>query len=462
MANLFYRPHPDVLGDVNPFFADGVFRLFYLKPTGGWCQVSTRDFVHFDEHGPIGIEGGSGCVLEAGGGYHLFYTGYDRDADAGTYVSKVCHAVSTDLLHWDLRPEDIFYADTDIYDPVKWGDPFVFWNDEEQCYWMLVASRLKSGPSQRRGCTALCVSTDLIHWQAREPLWAPGLYYKHEVPDLFRLGDWWYMVFSTFTDRFLTQYRMSRSLDGPWMSPRNNTFDARALYAAKTCSDGQHRYVFGWLAGREGERDYANWSWGGNLVVHEVVQEPDGSLSVRIPESVDVAFTQDASTKVAPALGPWEVEADRLSVSVPDSFACAVAREMPTRCKLSARVTFDDHTRVCGLMIRVSEDLDEAYYLRLEPYRNRLVFQAGVMYTVDGWCEFPDMVELERPVELVPGRPYDLDVYVDDTVCVVYVQNKVAMSARIYDRREGIWGVFVSEGSAQFSRLGMRVTEGIP
>ena len=67
---------------------------------------------------------------------------------------------------------------------------------------------------------------------------------------------------------------MSRSLKGPWIAPENDTFDGRAYYAAKTAFDGKRRFAFGWLATREDRKDYNSWNWGGNLVVHEVVERP--------------------------------------------------------------------------------------------------------------------------------------------------------------------------------------------
>ena len=61
-----------------------------------------------------------------------------------------------------------------------------------------------------------------------------GLYFTHECPDLFRMGEWWYLVFSEFSERCVTRYRMARSLAGPWLAPAEDTFDGRAFYAAKT------------------------------------------------------------------------------------------------------------------------------------------------------------------------------------------------------------------------------------
>ena len=111
------------------------------------------------------------------------------------------HATSTDLVTWQKVPGDTFFAPVDGYEPHDWRDPFVFWNEEAGEFWMLLAARLKDGPSRRRGCTALCTSTDLRTWRVAEPLYAPGLYFTHECPDLFRMGDWWYLLFSEFTER---------------------------------------------------------------------------------------------------------------------------------------------------------------------------------------------------------------------------------------------------------------------
>ncbi|HZT28894.1 MAG TPA: glycoside hydrolase family 32 protein [Bryobacteraceae bacterium] len=469
---FFYRPAGAWAADFIPFYSQSRFRLFYLldwrnKEKFGegtpWYQISTDDFVHFTEHGEMLPRGGkqdqdlyvfTGSVIEALGRYHIFYTGHNPYFRAqGRPEQGIMHAVSDDLLHWTKIPADTFYAPQAAFEPHDWRDPFVFWNEEAREYWMLTAARLKAGPSRRRGCTALCASRDLRTWQVREPFWAPGLYYTHECPDLFRMGDWWYLVYSTFTERSVTHYRMSRSLKGPWLAPENDTFDGRAFYAAKTASDGRRRFVFGWNPTREESKDYRRWNWGGNLVVHEVVQEPDGSLCVSVPHTVDAAFSTPAPFQFRPGLRDCRIGRDSVRILAPDSFGCAPAGRMPRRCKIEARVQFDEHTRGCGLMLRATSDLESAYYIRLEPGRNRLVF--------DSWPragDVPFMVELERPLPLTPGTPVDLKVFVDGTVCVVYAAGKLAMNTRLYNLPEGDWGVFVNEGAAQFRNLALSTT----
>jgi beta-fructofuranosidase len=118
---------------------------------------------------------------------------------------------------------------------------------------------------------------------------------------------------------------------------------------------------------------------------------------------------------------------------------------MPDRCRIETQIQFDKDTRGCGIMLHASDDYESAYYIRLEPTRNRLVF--------DTWPrpgDIPFMVELERPIGLQPGTPVSLTVLVDRTVCVVYANDKVAMNTRMCNLTKGSWGVFVEQGVADF------------
>lgn len=463
MNRIFYKPEGAWAGDFIPFYQDGKFHLFYLhhwrkNENFGegipWYRVSTEDFINFTEHGQVLCRGSkeeqdlyvfTGSVIESKGLYHIFYTGHnpyfcrkDKPAQA------IMHAVSKDLIEWNKVAGDTFFAPTDKYEPHDWRDPFVFWNEEMKEFRMLLAARLKSGPSRRRGCTVLAVSKDLKKWEVRKPFWAPGLYITHECPDLFRIGDWWYLVYSTYSERHSTHYRMSRSLNGPWTAPENDTFDGRAFYAAKSASDGRSRFLFGWNPTREGENDEGNWEWGGNLVIHEIVQEKGGFLSVKIPEKVDRFFAKPVPFQLKPALSDSKI-GRRLAEIWTSGFGCVTAGRMPRQCKIETKVMFTRRTRGCGIMLRVSEDFENAYYIRLEPGRNRLVF--------DKWPrsgDLPFAVGLERPIELTEGKPVELKVLVEDTICEVYAAGKVALSARFYNLKKGLWGLFVNEGEAGF------------
>jgi beta-fructofuranosidase len=343
---------------------------------------------------------------------------------------------SSDLLHWEKHPEENFEPDPEYYGSNDWRDPFVFWNEAAGEYWMLLAARTRS-PYSRGGCVGLCVSNDLKHWQARPPVYAPDLYLSAaECPNLFRIGDWWYLLYSTYNDRFVTHYRMSRSVEGPWIAPAEDTFDGRAFYAAKTWSDGEKRFLFGWNPTRTENaynwnppgyagKDFNTWDWGGNLVVHEIVQATDGTLQVRLPDRVAAHFQHEQRVVLQPVLGDWSQSDDRYTAISPFGFACAMGGSLPTYCLVSVRFQFKPDTRRLGIILRTTEKLDKGYHIQFEPDRSRVVFKTRVFPDEHGGKILPYEVELERQRALQPNQNYSLSLVIDATICVIYINDQV-------------------------------------
>jgi beta-fructofuranosidase len=135
-----------------------------------------------------------------------------------------------------------------------------------------------------------------------------------------------------------------------------------------------------------------------------------------------------------------------VSLRAAGTFAASVAGKMPATCKINATIQFEENTKECGLMLRCSDDMDKAYYIRLEPKENRLVF--------DMWprnrSEVFSMIELSRHIKLAPDTPVSMEVLIEGNKGVAYVNNTVAMNFRAYDLPEGNWGVFVMQGNASF------------
>jgi beta-fructofuranosidase len=468
---FFYKPEGAWAADFIPLYAEGKFQLFYLLDWRDsdhhgegtpWYRLSTTDFVHFEEHGeaiPRGTKDQQDLYIFTGSAikgkdnrYHIFYTGHNPYlAEQGKPMQGVMHAVSDDLQHWTKIREHTFFAPADRYEPHDWRDPYVFFDESSGEYHMLLAARFKQGIPRRRGLTAHCTSKDLVSWQVQEPFYAPNEFYTHECPDLFKMGDWWYLVFSEFTDKVATRYRMSRSLKGPWIAPPQDSFDGHAFYAAKTASDGRNRYIFGWNPTRSDNKDNGGWNWGGNLVVHQIIQQSNGELTVRVPETVRQAFGQRVQQSFKTAEGKPVANSGDLSIRAEGKFDAVMAEKMPGTCRISTTVQYTKAPREFGCMLRCSEDLDKSYYIRLEPHQNRLVF--------DVWpraaSEVSQMVELERQISLPAGQPVLLEVYMDGNKGVVYVNNIVAMNFRAYDLAEGNWGFFVTDGTARFSKISL-------
>jgi beta-fructofuranosidase len=478
-----YKPPDGWAADFIPFYWEGEFHLFYLKDFRDlvghgegtpWCHLVTSDFVHFTDYGECLPRGRideqdlyvfTGSVIHGNDNlFHIFYTGHNPHfPELGKPTQAILHAVSPDLMSWKKLPEEVFYAPTDRFEPHDWRDPFVFWNESAGEYWMLTAARLKEGPSRRRGCLALSVSHDLHSWEVKDPFYAPGLYFTHECPDLFQMGEYWYLIFSEFSDATLTRYRMSPvlasgelPLSDAWLTPRVDSFDGRAFYAAKTASDGQHRYLFGWNPTREHEQDNGSWQWGGNLVVHKLFQEANGTLSVGIPETVAASFNHSLPVRFERGFGIWIWQYNQVRLAG-GGLCCASAGKLPETCRIDIQLNYESRITGCGVMLRSSHDFESGYYIRLEPQRQRLVF--------DSWPrpgDIPFMPGLEQPLITRADEPIQITIYVDGSLCEIYVNQQVALSARMYDHPVvkttlttlGEWGVFTTgDGGGCFSRM---------
>lgn len=480
--DFFYKPIEGYTGDFIPYYENGLYYLYFLydhRNTGkfgegtSWYLLTTKDFVHYQEHGEVLPHGDTfsqdldcftGSVTKIGDSYFLYYTGYNNHPEfcrQDTPLQAVMLARSSDLIHWEKCPHTCFYPSDDIYELYDWRDPYLFWNEEKQEYWMLLAARVKEGPKRRRGCIGLCTSGDGLHWDIRKPFYAPGLYMTHECPEVFCMGDWWYLIYSSFSERFVTHYRMARSPEGPWQAPGDDSIDGRAFYAGKTAGDGQKRYIFGWIPTKEHRNDYENYEWAGNLIVHELVQNADGTLRVKIPDTVAAHFNQEIPVLWRERIGNWDASAEEISSDARDSYASIVTSgDLPLRCKIEAQFSFSAGTKGFGLILRSDASMDTGYYIRWEPHMQRMVFDMWPRkekrpeeqpWQICG--DKPYFPELERMCPLDADRYYPVTVLLDDTMAAVYVDQHKVMSLRIYNIQNGKLGLFVSEGAARFRNV---------
>jgi beta-fructofuranosidase len=461
---VFFRPADGWVGDVIPFQEDGRFWLFYLhevrddpKPGTPWHLVSTKDLVRFEDHGVSLSNGGEedpdfnaytgSVVRDESGTHHLFYTGQNPThlGSDGLPRQLVMHATSTDgMVSWVKHPELTFGA-TAGYESADWRDPFVFKDNRNGQWRMVLAARHVAGPERRRGVIAECVSTDLTHWEPAAPFWDPRRYITHECPEVFAWGDWWYLVYSEFSESFTSRYRMAKSPDGPWLVPARDTVDGRAFYAARTAERDGRRFFFGWIASKEGSRDDGAWQWAGTLSVLEARQNADGTLAFSFTDELVDSFADEIPVTFDRALPA--------TLHAPDGYLAFLSKEnLPARFYAKAVLRIEPGTTECGLLLRSTADGDKSYIIRLEPKRGRLVFDrwprattGDAQWHISG--DVPFDIELERPCDLSSGE-HTLEVVVDGDLCVVVLDRQVALSTRIYDNRQGRIGVFLGEGSA--------------
>ncbi|MDO4334026.1 MAG: hypothetical protein Q4C58_15270 [Eubacteriales bacterium] len=455
--NIFYTPenqypgmpHGEMCGDFMPFFWKGTFYLFYLYK---YCvyAVETKDFVSFGEPYLVLQNGspedqdwhiGTGSVFEHDGTFYFHYTGFceaNHDVE-GKNEQVVMRALSKDLKNWEKDTSFFFKPDQRYYGNLHWRDPHVIWNEELQKFCMLITATQKEGAYLRSGCTAVYVSDDVKNWEHYKTLYAPRTFITHECHDCFKMGDKWYLSFSNYSRWWETRYRMADRFDGPWEVPgQDDMFDGREYYAAKSVTDGTKRYMVGWESIREGCKDSGRHLWGGNLLVHELVQREDGSLGVKMPEKIEQSFQKLLPMHATARQGCFSGNIKELEICAEDGFGWTELAGLEETCLFQTKISWDEKTQAAGLMIHTDPDLKQWCQLRLEVHHGKIIMDR--YSRVDGDQYYLD----ERPITFT-GNSAEIKLLVSGNIMLVYV-NDVALVSRCYEIGKGSIGIFTEYG----------------
>jgi beta-fructofuranosidase len=418
LATIHYRPVDGWLADTIPFYWKGEYHIFYLLAgLGGtpWAHISSSDLVHWKEY-PVALPLGSendpdgenvftGSVIERNGTFHIFYTGWNPGHPGGR--EQIMHATSPDLVTWTKHPEKTFRADNVHYrfkDGEDFRDPFVFWNADEKQYWMLLCAR---DARTNAPVTGVAVSKDLEAWEQMPPLVTnyPG---TPECPDLFKMGDKWYLITSPSVG--LTIHRTAKDLRGVWSESEMSPLDTPILYAAKSMSDGKRQILTGWLRDLEENKDDGGFRWGGHQSVpREIFPGSDGQLRSRpVPEALALYTrkTHDLTDKDLAAL-----VSDKERLDVPNDYLLQTTLQMEPGAEAS--ITFRGQTKP-----------EEGYHLVIRPSLNEIQISSPQ------FC-YP------RRCLINPSKPVTVKAFVEGNLIECFVNDEYAFSARAYNFPKG-------------------------
>lgn len=463
MQKLYYQPEGFWFGDCMPFGKDDEFYLFHQRdnrnpcPFGepfGWSLATTKDFVHYKDYGtgtaiPRGSDTDQDQFIYAGsifkdknGLYHALYTGYNRDYPKLGKASQVLmHATSEDLVHWTKTNDKLTFTPQPGYDKDDWRDPFVIYEEDKDRYRLILGGRKINGKKLINGCTVQFFSKDLKEWEFGGQFWAPELFVMHEMPDLFRIGDWWYHIISEYSDKNKMVYRMAKSIDGPWLTPYDDAFDGRAYYAGRSfCLNGE-RILFGWVPTKEECDDAKNFEWAGTFMPHKIVQRPDGTLGCAPAPGILSAF----------------INADHVDDSTIAADNCQKSKVLYSGSgdlfKFETDFEYKEGTREVAVNLYENEATGEAYSYRMLLEEGRIFFEKRPNQP---WFQCMN-IGLERPFRFESGKKYHITLIVDDTVATLYVDD-VALNTRMYRKFGEAISVSVVNGEVKLSKATVSTT----
>jgi len=452
------------VGDVMPYFDEGKFHLFFLhdatvKPEGkGFHAIhkfETGNLVDYSYKGemiPFGeidepdFAIGTGSVIKHEEQYYFYFTGHNGSPSFTSNHPResILCASSSDLDNWEKLPDFKMTAPQGYFD-YEFRDPHVFYNEESQNYWMLQSTQYEDS---RDAVILRYTSEDPSkeQWKEEAPLYVSSEkedYLMMECADIFKMGNYWYLFFSENWNEKATHYRIANSPNGPWIKPENDMLDGEFFYAAKTASDGNKRYLFGWTARRSPENDSGNKQWAGNLVVHELLQKEDGTLGVKPPKAVSDLFAYELPLLSTSKIGEVLMTGNNFHLSAAGNYTSSVFEDLEGSRKITSQLSFEKNQGEVGFFFGGETDMEGAYRIVFLPEENK----------VKAFNGNNNIAITEVSLNLTEGNTYEIEIICSNDICVVYINGERALSNRIYRLQKNHWGVFSHDNEAYFTDL---------
>lgn len=485
MQDTYYKPTVGYVGDPMPFFdpVAGDFKVLYLQdfrpnPEGTYHPiwgVSTKDAAHYTSLGELvscgtkksqdaAIGTGSTIYDEASKLYYTFYTGNKYLPTGDESAQAVMVATSPDFKTWTKDRTFLLKGQDFGYDKNDFRDPFVFKGDDGKFH-MLISTK-KGG----KGSLAEFVSDDLKNWTDNGVFMTMMWDRFYECPDLFKMGDYWYLVYSEIHHAVRrVQYFKGRTLDelkactandaGIWPDAHEGFLDSRGLYAGKTASDGTNRYLWGWCPTRSGKDNTAVGAspaepeWAGNLVCYKLIQHEDGTLTLGEVEAISNKYNKVCEVEVKDQNGMSVVERkdaegnlirDEKGEVIKDTIlsgdnAYMLLSRLGNHNKISFTVTTSNEWDKFGISMVRGSDSKKYYTMVVNPenennrkvnFEEQGVEGKGFIAGIDGYV-------FARPADNV----YNITIYTDNSICVMYINDVCSYTNRIYGIQKNCWSI---------------------
>ncbi len=482
-ATTYYKPSAGSVGDPLPFYdpVEKEYKILYLHnfeqnmeetfhPLWG---VRTTDCATYTSMGEVLSTGrageqdaalGTGCIVydEQEKLYYIYYTGerYKPASDEDRQV--VMRATSPDFKTWTkdhlfrLRGGDYGYS------TLNFRDPFI-WKMEDGWHMIVATKPMPAGSrtEDKDGCFAEFTSPDLKTWshagKFSKMIWDRFL----ECPNVFKMGDWWYLTYSDMSSfERRVHYLKGHTIDElkaatnpTWPDSKEGALDGRAFYAGNTASDGTDRYMWGWCPERRG-RDNTDISpdaepkWGGTLVVHRLMQREDGTLYTAEVPAIRAKYNLTATLKAVKTWGKEEGNFTEIEGGYTmKSYSSVMFNTLNYHNHISMTVTTSDKADRFGISFVRGDrkDGDKTY----EKYYS-------IMVCPDGNNNFIRFEEEQGKWELKGGgsypfpipadRTYNINIYTDNSVLTMYINDVLCYTQRIYNLPRNCWSVNCYEG----------------
>ncbi len=501
---MLYRPPDKVLWDTCLMRHEEWFHLFHLRHGKSLGHARSEDLVHWETLPTIDLTGPegawnqdgapwTGCIVPREGRFYMLAGGPGPDGIPGYGL-----LVSDDLTGWEqlsdeavLRPCPPHYqrqpSDLNVMH-AAWRDPCVI-RGEDGLYHAFLCARSPDWSAHDTGAVvAHARSRDLVDWDYLPPLaWVGDRVLFAEVPDVFRVGNWWYLLFLDHgwggtrvnsparNDMAGTFYLKSRSLEGPYEWPDEPLLiggdgDRLCPWAARTIEVDDERWLYFHNAGGSPP------AFG---LPKRIEQATNGDLSLSylpllssVEESLPVDVSEVVSHRKPQDRGRWTASDETIEGRADATGTAAVVSDGLADCRLACRVRSDTAARA-GLVLRshgqpgtnLFEQKNRGLVVWLDFERGRLAAERCAWVPGFGWGrpvgdqmghhKEPDIIQRVR-CDLPRDRWHSLRALVRDAFLEVYLEDRWMLTLEVGSHAgSGNVELTVERGRAEFRDLSL-------
>lgn len=440
-------------GDCMPFYHNGTFYLYWLLDEGHhaaldglgghqWALSTSTDLINW-KHYPValGIDEDweksicTGSVIADGDKIYAFYS--TRVKEEGQVHEQLSYAISTDggFSFKKQQPNPFYYAPKECVSR-DFRDPRAF-KDKDGVFHLFISGYEKDPILDGQGGYLVhLTSKDLKNWtETTSPL--KGQWGVPECPDYFKWNDWYYLLYSVGGD---THYLKSKHPYGPWEYPRFQPMVERWGNVAKTAEfKNGRRIAVSYMNCKRDNKDSDGPIWGGSIVLRELSQAKDGTLTMGYLPEVSPAMSlvsTPAITLAATSDNHTSVSKGVLTINASNGIDMATMKNLPRQYRITMTIEPKGNYDELGLFFRATDKHKKGYKLALNPNKQHVsLFETQI-----------EGVENLR-------KPVTLNIVVMDDIIDAYINNERCIINRLAEQKGENLFFFIKNGQAEFKNI---------
>ena len=428
--HLFYQHRPYDSGPPNP--ADGSCH---------WGHAASKDLIHWTDlpvalaptpEGPDNRGCASGNAVINEGVPTLIYYGI---------YGGICTATSDDdMITWEKSPYNPVIPAPTGDEEWKLHDPFV-WKKED--YWYCINGS-QAGEGRQIGTSHdagfMFRSKDMITWEYMYPLYEPGKESDLAVPDFFKLGNKYCLLFASHTRG--VQYYIGTYADNKFVPESHGRMNYTIFNSSpdRNCPDdmltsGDIMSPISWNA-PDGRRIMISWIIEGRTREVQTSSGWSGTMSLLR----EISLLDDNTLEIKPLSELKSLRTDPTKLTdiyLNRDNVMSLGGVEGDCIEIEAEFKSSDSGEI-GLKVCCSRDGSEETVITYSYEKQTLTLDVSKSTLSE---DFVGTASQEGPLTLAAGEPLHLRIFIDRSVVEVFANNRQCLTKRIYPSREDSIGI---------------------